>query len=351
MNNSETDTPSIQKCSAKSNIVFIKTHKTAGSTVQNIIFRYGLGRNLTFALPAGGHRFRWPRYFERSSVLQEQQNRSKTVYNILCHHTRFHYANMRDFMPEDSVYITVVRNPIAVFISAFEYFNVRNKYSISQSNAIEAFLERPSYFVGNYGKKPFFRNPIFFDLGYNSDQLVSERLIKRAIEYLDGIFSVVFVSDYFEESMVLLRHTLCCNINDVTYFNLNVRKTTSSHYLSNDVLKKIKEWNKADWMLFDHFNKSLWHKLSTLPFDWTKEANKLKEKNMRLQAECIKTQKRSSSIKNEMFKFFEPPGTSIFGIVLYEDKMKNKTCVNMAKAESPFTKELKKRYNTYLSES
>ncbi|KAI8494391.1 hypothetical protein Bbelb_276170 [Branchiostoma belcheri] len=38
------------------NIVFLKTHKTAGSTVQNILMRYGLEKNLTFALPAAGHR-------------------------------------------------------------------------------------------------------------------------------------------------------------------------------------------------------------------------------------------------------------------------------------------------------
>ena len=46
---------SIEKCDASdavTKIVFLKTHKTASSTVQNILFRFGEKMNLNFALPA-----------------------------------------------------------------------------------------------------------------------------------------------------------------------------------------------------------------------------------------------------------------------------------------------------------
>ena len=36
-------------------IAFLKTHKTASSTFQNILFRFGEKRNLTFALPKNRH--------------------------------------------------------------------------------------------------------------------------------------------------------------------------------------------------------------------------------------------------------------------------------------------------------
>ena len=45
----------IEKCDASdavTKIVFLKTHKTASSTVQNILFRFGEKMNLNFALPA-----------------------------------------------------------------------------------------------------------------------------------------------------------------------------------------------------------------------------------------------------------------------------------------------------------
>ena len=39
------------KCRPSSNIVFLKTHKTGSSTIQNIFFRYGMRNKLWFAMP------------------------------------------------------------------------------------------------------------------------------------------------------------------------------------------------------------------------------------------------------------------------------------------------------------
>ena len=41
----------IQKCEPSKSLIFAKTHKTGGSTVQNIFLRYGSHNNLTFVLP------------------------------------------------------------------------------------------------------------------------------------------------------------------------------------------------------------------------------------------------------------------------------------------------------------
>lgn len=46
---------SVEKCDVTkvvTKIVFLKTHKTASSTVQNILFRFGEKMNLNFALPS-----------------------------------------------------------------------------------------------------------------------------------------------------------------------------------------------------------------------------------------------------------------------------------------------------------
>jgi hypothetical protein len=46
----------MSKCSPKTKVIFAKSHKTGSSTVQNILFRFGLSHNLTFALP---HKRSW----------------------------------------------------------------------------------------------------------------------------------------------------------------------------------------------------------------------------------------------------------------------------------------------------
>ena len=62
-------------CNQQENIVFLKTHKTASSTIQNIFFRYGLKNSLRFALPEKGwksHLLGYPSPFQREFLQQER---------------------------------------------------------------------------------------------------------------------------------------------------------------------------------------------------------------------------------------------------------------------------------------
>ncbi len=47
----EVGVESRRNCSAQTNVAFAKTHKTGGTTVQNILFRFGEQRRLSFVLP------------------------------------------------------------------------------------------------------------------------------------------------------------------------------------------------------------------------------------------------------------------------------------------------------------
>eukprot|EP00079_Xenopus_tropicalis_P030287 XP_012826101.1 PREDICTED: galactose-3-O-sulfotransferase 2-like [Xenopus tropicalis] len=76
-------------CKAITNIFFLKTHKTASSTIMNILLRYGEFHNLTFALPLyNNSQFLYPKYFSASFV-DGFSARSKDTYHIMCHHMRF----------------------------------------------------------------------------------------------------------------------------------------------------------------------------------------------------------------------------------------------------------------------
>ncbi|XP_078583797.1 galactosylceramide sulfotransferase-like [Branchiostoma floridae x Branchiostoma japonicum] len=373
-------------CRPKSNIVFLKSHKTASSTVQNILMRYGLANNLTFALPKRENFLNWPKFFHKSSVLQEhlhgnqerlhgnqerlhgnqkrldgnqdhhhgnqehlhgnQERRhgNRTAYNILCHHTRFHYDNIRDLMPGDSVYVTIVRNPADMFESIFTYRRLDKKYHISQPNSLKVFLDSPLDFVKKYGRTEHSQNPLLYDLGYDSDQMTSSQTIQAAIDRIDQIFSVVMVADYFEESLILLKHVLCWSLDDVTFFKVNVRSDKSVRHVTAEMAGKIRQWNKADAMLFEHFNRTLWSKLSKLPFNWRQEVRLLKERNQRLKDACLKSDDASNTeIREQKFRVWEPEGVSVRGFLLRDSARENRTCVNMAKPPKPFTYELQDR--------
>ena len=56
-------------------IVFVKTHKTGSSTLQNIFRRYGLKNDLQIALPVSdGNRFEYPLFFKETFMKRNQDD-------------------------------------------------------------------------------------------------------------------------------------------------------------------------------------------------------------------------------------------------------------------------------------
>lgn len=76
-------------CQPKSHIFFLKTHKTASSTILNILYRYGESRNLTFALPLNKHSQLFYPHFFASHFVEGVSSRSVKEFNIMCNHMRF----------------------------------------------------------------------------------------------------------------------------------------------------------------------------------------------------------------------------------------------------------------------
>lgn len=76
-------------CQPRSHIFFLKTHKTASSTILNILYRYGESRNLTFALPLNKYSQLFYPYFFASHFVEGVSSRSVKEFNIMCNHMRF----------------------------------------------------------------------------------------------------------------------------------------------------------------------------------------------------------------------------------------------------------------------
>ena len=75
----------------------------------------------------------------------------------------------------------------------------------------------------------------------------------------------VLITDYFDESMVLLKEELCWETEDISYLKSNSRNTQDSqsvrNWLGEEYAKKLLEWNKADWKLYRHFNETFTQKV------------------------------------------------------------------------------------------
>ncbi|KAH7975452.1 hypothetical protein HPB52_001781 [Rhipicephalus sanguineus] len=211
-------------------------HKCASSSVQNVFMRYGETHNMTFALPARGNLMGYPRIFERSMAAV-----GKPPFDILAHHTRFNESEMRAVLKPNVVFITIVREPAALFESLYSYFNYEASTASELIASFHLKLEQIPNAVRNDSQRRilrgFFPGPhrgwlgfdqMSFDLGFDFTQAGNASAVDAFLEHVDAVFDLVMVVERLNESLVLLRDLLCWEMDDVVMFKINARTVSLS---------------------------------------------------------------------------------------------------------------------------
>uniref|UniRef100_A0A8C6ZNM3 Galactose-3-O-sulfotransferase 2 n=1 Tax=Nothoprocta perdicaria TaxID=30464 RepID=A0A8C6ZNM3_NOTPE len=247
-------------CKPKTNVVFLKVHKSASSTVMNILFRFGEMHNLTFAFPLnGGSQLFYPRHF-MAKYVQGFSPGSTPQFNILCHHMRFLQPEVQRVVPSTAVYFSILRNPVQLMESSFVYY--KGTSSFSHARSLEEFLHQPYRFYNpKAGDSHYAKNLMTFDFGFNPDGDVTPKRVHLMLKAIEASFDLLLISEYFDESMVLLKETLCWDLDSVVSFPLNIRDSSTRSPLSESMVEKIKKWNRLDWEIYTHFNKTFWERI------------------------------------------------------------------------------------------
>ncbi|XP_008060839.1 galactose-3-O-sulfotransferase 4 [Carlito syrichta] len=324
--------PAVSSCPPRQRLVFLKTHKSGSSSVLNLLHRYGDRHGLRFALPAR-YQFGYPRLFQASWVrgFRPRGGGPQLPFHILCHHMRFNLKEVLQVMPSDSFFFSIVRDPAALARSAFSYYKSTSS-AFRKSPSLAAFLANPRAFYRPGARGDHYaRNLLWFDFGLpfppevkakrrslylprdpHSTQfrvlpsgagpraqtldpsavfhpasavpvghgqtsspasldLGSSPLIQWGLAWLDSIFDLVLVAEYFDESLVLLADALCWGLDDVVGFMHNAQaggeqglSTVSNRGLTAEdwqLTARARAWNNLDWALYVHFNRSLWARI------------------------------------------------------------------------------------------
>ncbi|XP_078343837.1 galactosylceramide sulfotransferase-like isoform X4 [Oculina patagonica] len=277
-----------QKCSPAQHVLFLKTHKAGSSTVSNIFFRYGDAHSLSFVL-GSDTLIGWPTRFRLGQAMAFDGTRP----NFLASHTRFNKKTMHHLFPKDaSKYVTIVRNPVKQFESVFNYMGIGKIYGFGNdpNESLKAFLKKGIEYkdITRTGASRLARNPQSFDLGLDYKFYQDAQAVKDYIEFLDKEFDLVMVSDYFDESAVLLKRLLCWEFEDVLYMKSNERldKEKAAGF-SDDVIENIKRWNKADMLLFDHFNQTFWRKIEMEGESFKEDLATYRRMKAELKSQCF----------------------------------------------------------------
>lgn len=285
------------RCSPKKNVVFLKTHKTGSSTVTNILNRFGDKNNLVFVVPTQKYnRLGWPWLFHEDYMIHYNH----TKPNMLCSHARYNRAVLERVMPNDTVYVTILRDPVNHFESTFSYMEFSDILGISnETDPLETFFDSPNDVLVNYvltkdlrinsDRLKLIRNGMFFDLGMKSSDFDDSAKIQAAIQRLDKEFDLVLLTEYFEESMVMLKNLLCWTTEDMIHFNLNQRHQSERRNISSHLAKKIHQWNRADTALYEYFRDVFLRKLNEEDEDFFRDVNDLKINNEVMRDICLES--------------------------------------------------------------
>lgn len=211
-----------------------------------------------------------------------------------------------------------------MFESLFVYYSLYCQTFKRVANmSLEAFLNDPwRYYRPEEQDSMYARNTLTFDLGGDKDRPATDKVYAQSFTaYVAKTFSLVMISEYFDESLILLRHLLSWDLEDVVYFKLNMRTESSKQSVNPELSAKIRAWNSVDAYLYDYFNATLWRRLSALGLDCVaREVQLLRQAQEKLMNICFagKTPRLRSAaeIKNKALRPWQPSGK--VGIVGYE---------------------------------
>ncbi|XP_051900499.1 galactose-3-O-sulfotransferase 2-like [Pristis pectinata] len=333
-------------CKPRRHVVFLKTHKTASSTILNILYRYGEARNLTFALPFFDH-LGYPQLFKARYVKDFERNPSKE-YNIICNHMRFNLPEVRKVMPNQSVYFTILRNPDQVAESSFSYYHDVTP-AFREAKSLDRFASRPStYYSPSAADNHYARNLMWFDLGGDHNAQGDPSYVNSTLQALERAFDLVLLAEYFDESLVLLREALCWPIEDMAYFRLNARLRLSVAPLAPAASSKLRQWNSLDWSLYSRFNRSFWERVARYgAVRMERDVSQLREIRRRLGATCLRGDAPAGAAETVPAEIRPPSfGTAkILGYVLRQDLTgpTRELCTRMVLPESRYLSLLQRK--------
>ena len=269
-------------------IVYIKVHKAASSLMNQILLGYGISQNKSLALPRKEHYFDFYKLFTRDMVFNYHKSGPKS--ELLINHARYNRREMEEVVP-NAIYLASLRDPVAQFESCFGYFEVSKLITHQEYPtilALQTFLLNPKQFIKDitYGGYCLWNGQLF-DLGVERSVFENRTAIKRRIKELDAEFDLILISEYLDESLILLKNLLCLDFTDILYLPSNVRSDKYKTDITGNITTQIRTWNSADVLLYEHFNRTLWEKIRNEGIQFHNDVHVFRQIKQQVFDECV----------------------------------------------------------------
>ena len=318
----------------RTHIAFLKVHKAASSTVQNILYRFGFGHNLSFVLPEQGHYISKDANFY-TKILPSVDKSGK--YDIICNHVAFYEWKFKSLMHDDAFYLAIVRNPIQRFVSAAYYYRYVINYpyllNVNRTTFLHDLITDPLKYDPDFKDSKTF-NRLAFDFGLkansvkdvmNLDEITKNMFVLQLLER----FHFVMLVEKFDEALVMLKRYLNWTIKDIIYIKQNQFHNNSI------VIQNVTAEDEAKFKLTNHLDYLIYDK-------FVERFNEMAAKEIDLEAE-VKEFKRKLQLVEEFCTMYTIRRDIMFSETKFnaEFRVSRYDCQLMMKDELAFNDELR----------
>ena len=216
-------------------IIFLHLPKTAGTTLNRLIeWEYPLGEIYSVDPVL----FEWS--YARLRRLSKRRLRRTRMFKG---HMLF---GLHEVLPQPATYITVLRDPVERVLSAFYFMRSYKLHPLywkfrNEKWTVDEFVQRSS--------RDNVQCKVIANAHYHSP--CTQEVLDRAIVHLNNYFSVVGLSERFEESLALMKLRFGWQLSSYSSFNVT-RSRPKKADLPQATLDLIAEKNRFDVALYQH---------------------------------------------------------------------------------------------------
>ena len=255
---------------AEKSLIFLHIPKAAGTTLRTIIDRqFHEGAIFTFD---GRSEYAF------KNVHKEEKARIRCVRGHI-------WFGLHEYLPQPSTYFTMLRDPVDRVISGY-YYVFQNPFHYlfdevtSRNMSLKDFVSSGISWAQSNGQTCLISGIEETMLGtsYGNYGHLSPYVLEVAKKNLQDYFTVVGLSERFDESLLLLKRTFGWKNIQYTKQNVN-RKRLRKAEIPNDTLRLIEKYNELDIELYNFAKQLFERQIYQQGFSFKKELRVFKLRN------------------------------------------------------------------------
>ena len=269
-------------------VAFLKVHKTASSTAQNIFLRFGDARNLTFMLAHTNGESRYLNVISFVNTITKENivpPPAGQQYDILCCHVIYNRESFEKALPEDTAYVGIVREPFSRFQSAVKFFDPKHIKHIHGHRPVSIYAKDPLTYEPINPRNSMTNNRMAVEFGFplklfpGQSSSSSKKEIDAYLQKLDKEFDFIIISELFKESVVYMKRLFGWTMKDILYIDQKKGdpKTKPRKLVTEEDNKLLSSFLHLDIALYDFARKKFENQLAREGEDFLEELKLFKE--------------------------------------------------------------------------